>query len=282
MNQNKRTDLNRLICVSAVTLFLTQCLGHHFTIPKEKVKNDIKKVLVLPVYMSKDFVPNYFPKDPNFQPNAKESEEYAEVIQNTGDFLTNLAVNILSRGSYDFQTVQYTEDLLKENTGFEKMVKTIINEKPTGPTDVYFPKKEFIQKMAKKYQVDAVFYHTMYIQYKKRKFYMNSWKGSRYVWLPTYSVMYEPLMYSSNGDLIYNSDEMVYEIGALHNPESTNVEDMFRASKVSDAMLRDDLSKKNIYRSLIGGFNEKRISALASLCGNLSKCEYLYFDTTYK
>ncbi|EMO99715.1 hypothetical protein LEP1GSC120_3201, partial [Leptospira santarosai str. 200702252] len=34
---------------------------------------------MLPVYMSKDFVPNYFPKDPNFQPNAKESEEYAEV-----------------------------------------------------------------------------------------------------------------------------------------------------------------------------------------------------------
>ncbi|EMY77752.1 hypothetical protein LEP1GSC060_0396 [Leptospira weilii serovar Ranarum str. ICFT] len=257
MNQYKRKNLFRIIGIFAFAFFLTQCLGHHFTIPKEKVESDIKKVLVLPVYMPKNFVPNYFPKEPNFQPNVEESGEYVEIIQSAGSFLTNLATNILRKGAYEFQTVQYTEDILKGNANFEKIAKTIINEKPTElQTDVYFPKKEFIQKIAKKYQVDAVFYHILYIQYKKsRRFDLG---GRSYVKLPAFSILYEPLMYSSNGDLIYNSDEVSYEIGSLHYPETTNEDNVFKASKISNNSLREDLSKGSIYGKLIiMGLNQK-------------------------
>ncbi|EKP14312.1 MULTISPECIES: hypothetical protein [Leptospira] len=278
MNRLQIRNFFNAIYISVIALLLTQCLGHHFTIPKEKVKSDIKKVLVLPVYISKDFVPNYFPKEPDFQPNAKESEEYRESVRETGNFLRRAIESILSKGSYEFQTVEYTDDFSKESANFEKIVKNTINEYPTVfPTDVYFPKKEYIQKMAKKYQADAIFYHTLYVEYRKSKYFRL--EGRRYTYLPTFLVLYEPLMYSANGDLIYNSEEVNYILGALHSPKSIS-EDKVRSSKISVADLKSDLSKSNIHRILITGFNERRDSALASLCGNIATCNSIYLDVS--
>ncbi|EMJ96482.1 hypothetical protein [Leptospira alstonii] len=280
MNRLQIRNSYHTICISAIALLLTQCLGHHFTIPKEKVKSDIKKVLVLPVYISKDFVPNYFPKESDFQPNAKESEEYRESVRETGNFLKRAIESILSKGAYEFQTVEYTEDLSKESVNFEKIAKITINEYPTVfPTDVYFPKKEYIQKMAKKYQVDAIFYHTLYVEYRESKYFELG--GRRYTYLPAFLVLYEPLMYSANGDLIYNSEEVNYILGALHSAKSIS-KGKVRSSKISVAGLKENLSKSNIHQILIAGFPETRDSALASLCGNLATCNSIYLDVSEK
>ncbi|XDD50741.1 hypothetical protein AB3N59_02770 [Leptospira sp. WS92.C1] len=260
-------------------IFFQACSAHYFMIPKEQVQTEIKKILVLPLYVNPDFLPAHPIKDPTFQFDSKEMVQYIETLNRRGAFLTKFIDKILREGEYRFVTVPFSEDLNQSAQKFDKVeIPPIKNEKRDSKIFVFRPKKDLIQSLAKKYQVDAVFFHTIYGSFDNSTYFRP--RRRIYVFLPAIDVFYEPTIYKASGELIFNEQYLSSFLSRLHKaapiPEDSN---RFVSIKRAIPEIAESLSKSDLMYPMFTGYGGKGDGPIVSLCTGRFSCEMSYFGT---
>ncbi|PJZ42247.1 hypothetical protein CH370_08460 [Leptospira kmetyi] len=278
-----KSKLNWLY-VFFLMFFLQNCSTHYFVIPKEQVQAEIKKVLVLPVYVNSDFTPSIANVSPNFQLDSKEANELASVFRKRGIFLTKFIDTILKEGEYKFETVPFTEDLNGYDKKFTKVELFTTQKGNNGiRTFVYRPKKELIVELSKKYQVDAVFYHTIYGVLDKSVRMGVAYR--KYAFLPSIKTLYEPSIYRASGEPIYNDKFLSSHFAFLHKgeliPENPSAA---KSVKATPNEILEALSKQNLMYTMFAlfenpDFPEERERVVVNLCSGRFSCEMSYFGT---
>lgn len=259
-------------------VFLSGCMSHEFTIPESQLRKEVKTVLVLPVYIDPQFVPNDFPKDAGFQPSSSESEQYARVSAGQSEFITRAMTQILKEGRYNFKTVAGNASDLSAS-GVERRKSTVLSGgNPNGLSYYFAAKPEYIQSLARKYNVDAVFFHAIPVYFDSGYEFAVS---SGVVNLPTYRLMYEPLIYDKEGNLIFNDKFAILSLSTLNKAQAvTQAEhdrnNYYQSVKASPVEVKQSLGKVELRDHIIQSASEENISVVSSLCGNLIQCRMIY------
>lgn len=268
-------------------LFLAGCSPYYFTIPEKELESKVHKVLVLPPYVPAEFVPPVFSKDTDFQPSEKEASEYREIVLSKTEFLSRLAGLLLEKGSFEWKVSTPPKDFVYPEDSVGKIFV------PGAQTDVdkasaYFfaPKAEFIQELSNQYQVDAVYFHALPVLYKSDTYY--ELVGGWYVYSPSFAVFYEPLMYDSNGEVIFNQTVRMKQMVSLHKPVKADELSkkgfyFFGTNRMYVSVKRDPEEVKKFFyqfldnEELVDDYQSKdEYDVLQSLCGLSVYCRILY------
>ncbi|TGL58516.1 hypothetical protein [Leptospira sarikeiensis] len=283
---NYKTILTRFILRSLAIIALTSgcfvsCLGYHFTIPKETLQTEVKTVSVLPLYIPSELFPQNENIPVNIQPNVKESEIYSSAIQKENEFFTKLAVKVLKDGKYKFETLSIKEEI--QDTQIQKTEVNTRNGLEIALTaQLHQLSKETAVDLCKKYKVDAIFFHAIFIHYKSNQYSYIRRLGVQY---PTYKLSYLPLIYNREGEIIFNSNYFMQDLGTVNTLHENPVDpSQFLNVKMSKQEFENQFDKKfyrviDLEKRLFQGVRTGTVDIYASLCGNLVSCQLIYEET---
>ncbi len=277
--------LNKLflnsISLAAALVLTIGCSSHYFVIPKEQVKSEIKKILVLPLYANSSLAPDINTKNPEFTYNLQEIKEYSDVFVKRGQFIDRFLNSILKEGQYQFEIVTFQDDLNKNAKRFEKIDLPTLDGKSTNAKSfIYRPKSDYIQELAAKYKVDAIFYQTVYGIFKSSNYFAIDYGR---VFIPSVNIHYAPFIFKADGTLIFNPDNLSAFMTWMHKPKKV-ADRRYTSVKANANDILKSLTKDQLMYTMFADFGDaeystKRDKLILGLCDGRFSCEMTYFGT---
>ena len=183
---------------------------HHLKIQPEKLTN-VKRVIIIPLYMDKNFIPNE-----NFDKYLKDEDRnyLIEKINSKRENFNKAAFDILKTSRFKFNPS--IEESINNKDVYANIIVNKdrfanIKTKKIFPDNYsYLLKTEYIKDIANKYKADAVYFH--YIQSrrtwsKETNYLYNSGAYRTYYIVPMEKVFYGVVIYDKNGKIILNNHE---------------------------------------------------------------------------
>ena len=230
----KNRKLVSALSVLVMMFFVSCATGpKYLNIKNEEFKKQVKRIVVIPVYIKDDIFPHFPDKKKEFPYNIHE--KYKEIINKyihaRGRVFDKAVLNILTNSEYNFD-VQFADKLTIEpkdistiTTGIKKMEYEFTQVKNVDyiPYNInYDLKKNKIEAILKKYSADAVYFHyiNMCLAWDKYDLYK-----SYYIY-PARFISYGGVLYSKDGKrIIDNRGTKSYKPQSLYEYYSEGIGD---------------------------------------------------------
>jgi len=202
--------LARMIAVASVAALVAHCSGAnpYFVKKPAEIKTGIKKIVVLPIYLDKEFFPllPHQADDRRYDDMHKKSIETALKTKLT--IMESVVTEALSKGAYRFEVqAGAAKDL--NVAGVSRASSEFYREQGEATSQswpynyVYSLSPETIAKLAAKYNADGVLFQ--YLQVHK-VWESVKWQSGNYrfaIYMPLDTIVYVPQLYSKDGTLLY-------------------------------------------------------------------------------
>ncbi len=201
--------------ISVLMLSLLHCTSRSLRVSDAAFKAHVKKIVVLPVYLSEALIPPLPEQLKEMDFDKSERELFYKKVKDYAVYFAKSADEILQKGKFALETVYLPP---KECAEVFKDVRVrieplVIDRERKWPLNlVYGLEPQAVTGLLEKYKADAVLFH--YFQSNKR-LRTYSWSGYRvtyYVTLPHWYLEYTSIIYGKSGKVLFDKTMRCFQM----------------------------------------------------------------------
>jgi hypothetical protein len=242
------------VLLIAMLLFvgMCSCSSRALVISDSYFKANVKKIVVLPVFITEAVIPPLPEQLKEMDYDKNERTLFLKKLTASSPFFQKASELIMSKGKFALETV-----IIGEKEGNEIFKQVLyrneplkINRELSWPLNlVYSLDAKMISALASKYNADAVLFHYFQANKRLQRYSWSGYKVTYYVTLPHWYLEYSSVIYGKNGKVLFDNT-----VSYLQMEEKQSLENgMHRSVKIPVMAMQWHLFDENeVKKELLG------------------------------